>query len=449
MALRARAYLDQQVPRYTSYPTAPHFGPAVDGTVYAGWLRAVDPEARLSLYLHVPFCAQMCWYCGCHTKIVRRDAPVHAYAETLATEIALVAAALPDRMGVAAIHWGGGTPTMLSATDFAALMARLGSCFEIAGDTDVAVEIDPRTLDREKADALAQAGVTRASLGVQDFNPDVQRAINRVQPFETTAQAVADLRHAGVAAINFDLMYGLPGQTVADVMRSVDLAAELAPDRVALFGYAHVPWMKRHQQRIDETALPGGDERLAQLEAAAAQLARQGYRRVGLDHFARADDPMARALDDGELRRNFQGYTVDAAPVLLGFGASAIGSLEQGYVQNLIPLKGYAEAVAAGQLPVARGIAIDDEDRLRRDVVERLMCDSAIDLDAVCRAHGIATGHFDDELGALRPFERDGLVAISGHRIDLTDVGRPFVRNVCAVFDSYLETGAGRHSRAV
>ena len=449
MAARLRAYLDQEVPRYTSYPTAPHFGPAVDGAVYAAWLRALDPGTPLSLYLHVPFCAKMCWYCGCHTKIVRRQAPVEAYAKSLAAEIALVAAALPRRMGVTAIHWGGGTPTMLSAADFRALMDRLGTCFEIAAEADIAVEIDPRTLSRDMAGVLARAGVTRASLGVQDFNPDIQRAINRVQSYETTAGAVADLRGAGVAAINFDLMYGLPGQTVADVVRSVDLSASLEPDRVALFGYAHVPWMKRHQQRIDEAALPGGTERLAQLEGAAAQLAGHGYRRVGLDHFARAGDPMARALDDGSLRRNFQGYTVDPAPVLLGFGASAIGSLAEGYVQNLVPIKGYADAVAAGRLPVARGVEVDDEDRLRRDVVERLMCDSAIDLGAVCRAHGAAAGHFDTELHSLRRFERDGLLTISGHRIHLTAAGAPFVRNVCAVFDSYLKTGAGRHSRAV
>ncbi|MCP4329693.1 MAG: oxygen-independent coproporphyrinogen III oxidase [Alphaproteobacteria bacterium] len=449
MLERQRQYLDRQVPRYTSYPTAPHFNDRVDGATYESWLYQTPTTASLSLYLHVPFCAEMCWYCGCHTKIARRYAPIADYATTLGDEIDLVASRLPARMEVVSVHWGGGTPTMLSERDFAALIARIGKGFALGSTTEIAVEVDPRTLTVDMARALGTAGVTRASLGVQDFNDEVQRAINRVQPFAVTAEAVENLRRNGVGRINFDLMYGLPRQDVDGVIRTVDRAVELAPDRIALFGYAHVPWMKRHQRLIDTAALADGPGRLAQLDAATRRLATHGYRRVGLDHFARAGDSMSEALADGRLKRNFQGYTVDPASVFLGFGASAIGSLAQGYVQNAVPIKTYRDAVADGRLPVAGGIAIDADDRLRREVIERLMCDSAVDLDESIRLHSVESSYFDAELETLQEFARDGLVHMDGRRIALTEAGRPFVRNVAAVFDRYLESGRGRHSRAV
>ena len=271
-----RKYLgryDGRVPRYTSYPTAPHFQPGVTAETYGDWLSAIGGDDTLSLYFHVPFCAAMCWYCGCHTKVVKRHQPVADYAAVLHKELSLVADAVAASPNVVHVHWGGGTPTMLSKKDFSSLMGAVRKRFRFAADAEVAVEIDPRTLGREMAETLAQAGVTRASLGVQDFNRHVQEAINRVQPFEITAAAVEDLRNAGIDAINFDLMYGLPGQSVDDVVRSVDLAVRLLPDRLALFGYAHVPWMKTHQRMIDEAALPGGPERMSQVKAAAKRLA--------------------------------------------------------------------------------------------------------------------------------------------------------------------------------
>ncbi len=440
---------EARVPRYTSYPTAPHFDPRVDAATYRGWLGEIGDGDAVSLYLHVPFCRRMCWYCGCHTKVSRAYAPVADYAATLAREIELVAEAIPSSPVVTHLHWGGGTPNALSSVDFAAIMTGVRGRFAFAADAEIAVELDPRLLTREAAQALCDAGVTRASLGVQDFNESVQRAINRVQPYALVAEAVGWLRAAGCRAISFDLMYGLPGQTEVDVVRTADLAADLRPDRIALFGYAHVPWMKKHQQMIDEARLPQTAARYAQAEAAAARLVKRGYTRIGLDHFAHTDDPMVKALAAGQLRRNFQGYTTDRAETLLGFGASAIGALRQGYVQNAVPLNLYAAAVSEGQLPISRGIVLSADDVLRRTVIERLMCDLAADVGAIASRFGRPVDTFAKALAQLAPMARDGLVEINGPRVRITEEGRPFMRLACAAFDRYLDKGAGRHSSAV
>ena len=312
----------------------------------------------------------------------------------------------------------------------------------ILSDAEFAVEIDPRRLTRATVDALAAIGVNRASLGVQDVNPEVQRAINRWQPFIVVERVVDRLRDAGISGINFDLMYGLPRQTVGDVLQSVEAALRLRPARVALFGYAHVPWMKRHQRLIDESALPGPPERAAQFEAASARLGDAGYVAIGLDHFALPDDSLALAQRHGRLRRNFQGYTTDTAPALLGFGASAIGSMPQGYVQNAVPMPAYRKAIRAGRFATARGIALANEDRARRSIIERLMCDLAADLDG-------PAGRFATELEALEPFVADGVVQLEAGSIRIRPEGRALARTVCAVFDAYFTQNAARHSRAV
>lgn len=440
---------DRPVPRYTSYPTAPHFHPGVGADAYRRWLSRVAASATASLYFHVPFCARMCWYCGCHTKIVGRPEPVADYADTLAREIGLVAAALPARLRATHVHFGGGTPTMLAPDDLKRLMDTARAAFTFAPAAEIALEADPRTLTADTVQALAAAGVNRVSLGVQEFSSRVQHAINRIQPPETVRRAVGLLRDAGIERLNFDLMYGLPHQTADDIARTVDIAAMLGPDRIALFGYAHVPWMKTHQKMIDERALPDGPARWAQAETAARRLAEHGYRPIGLDHFVRPGDGLARALDQGRLRRNFQGYTDDAADVLLGFGASAIGALAQGYLQNAVPIGQYAEAIAAGRLAVARGIALNDDDRLRRAAIERLMCELAVDAGALARAHGLPEDTLDSDLAALAPLVADGLATIAGRTVRLTEAGRPFLRTVAAAFDRYLDSGKGRHSRAV
>jgi len=437
------------VPRYTSYPTAPHFHAGVDAACYGRWLAALPEDEPLSLYLHIPFCDSLCWFCGCHTKIVARYAPVSAHLDLLMREIAIIAERLGTRHPVGHMHWGGGTPTILRPADIAALVALMKERFAFRPDAEFAVEIDPRTLEQDTVEALAAAGVTRASLGVQDVNPDIQRAINRIQPIAVTAQAAAWLRAAGITALNFDLMYGLPGQTVERVLTTVDAVLALEPERIALFGYAHVPWLKAHQRLIDEAALPDGPARAAQAEAAAEKLRAAGYRAIGLDHFARSDDAIARAQPAGRLHRNFQGYTTDASATLVGFGASAIGSLPQGYVQNATALHDYRDAIEAGRPAVVRGIAISDEDRLRRAVIERLMCDLTVDLEAVSRGHGRAPETFDDEVAALAEMARDGIVTVAGRRVTVPEEARALLRTVCAVFDRHLASGKGRHSRAV
>ena len=439
---------DRAVPRYTSYPTAPHWQAGVADDSYRDWLAAVAESDTCSLYFHVPFCAAMCWFCGCHTKIVNRYRPVADYAAVLRQEVALVAGAILRAPVVTHVHWGGGTPTMLTPRDFSSLMETTRRHFRLTDDAEVAVEIDPRTLTKSMASALSMAGVTRASIGVQDFNAHVQKAVNRIQPYEITERAVIWLRDAGIDAINFDLMYGLPGQSVDDAIRSVDLAHTLAPDRLAVFGYAHVPWMKAHQRMIDEEALPDGPERMAQADAVAKRLAEHGYRPIGLDHFARADDALAIALDQGRLRRNFQGYTIDPAPVLLGFGASAISSLAQGYVQNEVALPAYARRIQDGHFAVIRGVELTADDRLRRAVIERLMCALEVDLAATADRFGMAE-RFGPELDALASMETTGLVEVMGSRIRITAKGRPLMRTIAAVFDRYLETGGARHSHAV
>ena len=439
------------VPRYTSYPTAPHFQPGVTADTTRGWLGNIGQESSLSLYFHVPFCAEMCWFCGCHTKIVKRTRPVGDYARLLGREVAMTAeaaGALKSPKRVVNVHWGGGTPTMLSGDDFSILMDTVRGHFHLTADADVAVEIDPRTLTRDMAESLAGAGVNRASLGVQDFNDHVQKAINRIQPFEVTEKAVGWLRDAGIGAVNFDLMYGLPEQSADDVVRSVNFAHRLAPDRLAVFGYAHVPWMKTHQRMIDEKSLPGPAQRIDQFAAAAKRLNELGYRSIGLDHFARRGDALSVALDEGRLRRNFQGYTADRADVLLGFGASSIGSLGEGYVQNAVPLRDYRRRIRDGNLAVVRGIELTAEDRLRRAVIERLMCGYEVDLTALAAAAG-SDETFAAERAALATMAADGLVEWKDGRLSITERGRPWMRTAAAVFDRYLETGEARHSRAV
>lgn len=440
---------DKRVPRYTSYPTAPHFHPGIDAATYARWLAAVEKNTPLSLYFHVPFCREMCWYCGCHTKVVRRYEPVGEYATTMADEVTLIGGMLEARPPVTHMHWGGGTPTILSADDLEHLMAKIRAGFNVAADAEIAVEMDPRTVTENHVRALARAGVNRASLGVQDFNERVQKAINRVQPYEMTEQVVEWLRAAGIKAINFDLMYGLPYQTIDDVIRTVDLAAQMRPDRVAVFGYAHVPWMKTHQKMIPDESLPDAWQRFEQAEAAATRLAERGYRRIGLDHYALESDSMTEMLDKGHLRRNFQGYTTDEARALIGFGASSIGALPQGYVQNAVPLRAWGEAVRNGHPAVDKGIALSDDDRLRRDIIERLMCDLEVDLSVEAARYGKSANEFSGEIEMLKPMIADGIATIDGDRISITEPGRPLMRAVCALFDTYLDSGVGRHSQAV
>ena len=438
-----------RVPRYTSYPTAPHFHDGVDGDTASGWLEALGPDHSLSLYLHVPFCSEMCWYCGCHTKVTRRYTPVAAYVGDLAAEIDLVAELASGAGPVRHVHWGGGSPNRLERADFSRLMERLSERFRFTDDAEVAVEVDPRTFTGEDARAYRDAGVTRVSLGVQTFDPIVQKAINRIQPFEQVAGVFEALRAAGIDRINADLMYGLPQQDMASLDDTVRRIGALKPDRLAVFGYAHVPWMKTHMRLIDEAALPGVHERFEQATRIRDDLVAEGYVAIGLDHFARAHDPMAVAAAEGTLRRNFQGYTTDPADALIGLGASAIGSLPQGYLQNAPDIAGYGRAVSDGRLATVHGTALTDDDRARRNVIEALMCRGRADPGAIAAQHGLAADSLAPDPDRLAELIRDGLAWADGDEVGVTDDGWPFVRMLAALFDTYLQGDQQRHSKAV
>lgn len=442
------ALAERSAPRYTSYPTAPHFSKEIGDAEMRVWLAALDAGASLSLYFHVPFCKAICSYCGCHTKALRQDAPLTAYTETLLREVELTARTTRAR-SVASIHWGGGTPSILGPSRFREIAARVAELFALTDETEHAIELDPRILDAPLVDALAQAGVNRASLGVQDLNPHVQEASGRVQPYEVVARAVELLRAGGIAAINLDLMYGLPRQSVDDAAHTASLAAGLLPQRLAVFGYAHVPWFKTHQKLIDAAALPGAAERLAQAAAVRETLKGAGFEPIGLDHFARPDDPLAVAAREGRMRRNFQGYTIDAADALLPFGVSSIGRLPQGYVGAATDLAGWRRAIEAERFPITRGLVFSREDLARGEIIERLMCDFAVDFGALAQRHGFSADAFDDALKPLAALAADGVVEVAGRRVSVTTRGRPFVRLAAAAFDSYLEANAARHSAAV
>jgi oxygen-independent coproporphyrinogen-3 oxidase len=442
------ARYERNLPRYTSYPTSPHFGAGVGTSDYARWLERLPDGLPVSLYLHIPFCDKLCWFCGCHTRIVRRHEPIEDYLALLEAEIGLLATALGAARDLCRLHLGGGSPSLLLPADIDRLLAAIGRHFGRDALEELAVELDPRDLDEARLRAWTENGLTRASLGVQDLDPVVQRAVNRVQSFDCIARAVDGLRAGGVRGVNFDLIYGLPHQTVRGIEATVDQILALGPDRVALFGYAHVPWLKKHQRLIPDDALPGGPARLAQFLAAAERLQAAGYLWIGLDHFALPGDELARAFADRRLRRNFQGYSSDPSPALLGVGASAIGMLPEGYVQNLVELRPYAEAIRAGRLATLRGHRLTGEDRRRRAIIEALMCHGEVELERFAGRQPAAE-LYRRELGELARMAEDGLVELAGSTVRITERGRPLMRSAAAVFDSYLAAGPARHSRAV
>jgi len=442
---RLIAKYGERVPRYTSYPTAPNFKADITPDTYGSWLAELDAAAPVSGYIHIPFCRSLCWYCGCNMSVARSNRPISDYVDWLIEEIALVRLHVGQRLTFGALHFGGGTPNALPPRDLLRISAELRRSFGIASDAEIAAEIDPRVLTAEWIEAAVDAGLNRVSLGIQDFDARVQRAVNRIQPFERTAWAVAAFRKAGIASINMDLIYGLPYQTAGTVAQTVREVVTLAPDRVALFGYAHVPWMKPAQRLLPETALPGPRERFDQQDIAARILVDAGYVRIGLDHFARAGD----ALAGGRVRRNFQGYTGDAHTTLLGFGSSSIGQLPQGYVQNCAKTPEWRRQLSDGELPVARGVILSNDDRFRAELISRLMCDLAVDITELVAHFGFRPDELASDFIKLKAMESDGIVRIDGESIVVTELGRPFVRSICATFDKYLASTGGRHSQGV
>ena len=440
--------LERTAPRYTSYPTAPHFGPAVDESTYTSWLNDLSRSDAVSFYLHVPFCEKMCLYCGCNTKATRRVEPIELYAERLIGEINLVAENTVCRKLVH-LHWGGGTPSILGSDRLREIVAQLATRYDLSALKEHAIELDPRHVTKALADALVDIGVTRASLGVQDLSDHVQQIIGRVQPFTMVRRAVDILREVGIDQINIDLMYGLPKQSEQDVQRTAILAHELKPQRLAVFGYAHVPWFKPHQRRLNEAMLPGSAERFAQAKAARETLTSLGYEPIGLDHYAKPADILAIAARGGKLRRNFQGYTTDDADALLGLGTSAIGRLRQGFVQNPPDTGSYSRAIMAGGLATIKGLALSVDDHMRGRIIEELMCNLSCNIDQVADDFGHRCASFEQEIKTLLPFVANGFAHIDGHHIAVTESGRPYLRLIAAAFDSYAPNSRAHHSIAV
>ena len=431
-------YALQDIPRYTSYPTAAQFGPLRPET-FEFWRAGLGVATSLSAYVHVPFCRQLCWYCGCHTSVPNSYSRAQRFTAAITREIAATGAALPGpKARVKHLHFGGGTPTYLKPQEFTSVMDAVHTHLGLAPGAELAVEIDPRTLTPQVRAGLAQNGINRASLGVQDFSLAVQAKINRIQPFGLVAAGVEALRKSGIDSINFDLIYGLPGQTEASVAETARLTATLAPSRVAVFGYAHVPWFKKQQAMIKQADLPGVEDRFAQATIIGDVLQEHGYVPVGLDHYVKPDDDMAKALATRTLRRNFQGYTTDAADALLGFGPSSISALPNGFAQNARDQAAWITAAEEGRTSVDRGIALTDEDNRRAQIISQIMCYLEADFAA-----------FPEALPRLEELASDGLVKLNGTHLSVPTEHRLFCRTVAQAFDAHYTGQAGRHAKAV
>lgn len=438
---------DARVPRYTSYPTAPHFSADVGPGDFVHWIKAIPEGSEISLYLHVPFCRRLCWFCACRTQGTTSDAPVVAYVETLKAEISLLRAILPRGVTLSRLHWGGGTPTLLSADLVRDLSRAIFAVAPMAADGEFSVEIDPNEIDDARLDALAAAGMNRASIGVQDFDPMIQKAIGREQSYQLTRDVAERIRARGVASLNADILYGLPFQTGPRISDSVQKLLTLSPDRVALYGYAHVPWMSRRQQMIPSDAMPTPEERLSLFETARKLFLWDGYVEVGIDHFAKPEDGMARALQTGTLRRNFQGYTDDPAPVLIGLGASSISRFPQGFAQNASGTAEHTRAIRDGRFSTHRGHTFRGEDLLRARIIEALMCDFRVSRADLLRDFDTSAARLDSLFQVARA-EFGDMVQLTEDGLYIPERARPLTRMIARAFDAY-DSAKAKHSSAI
>ncbi len=438
---------DAKVPRYTSYPTSPHFGKTVGENTFINWIKAVPEGARISLYVHVPFCRHLCWFCACRTQGTQKMAPVAAYLKVLKSELALLSQHLPKGITLSRLHWGGGTPTLLDGEMIEELADAIKAVAPFSDTTEFSVEIDPNELDANRLKALVRAGMTRASIGVQDFDPDIQKTIGRIQPYDLTRKVVDDIRAAGIQSLNADILFGLPHQTPERISDSVQKLLSLSPDRVALYGYAHVPWMAKRQQLIPSDTLPTPQDRLALFETARQLFQWDGYRDVGIDHFARPEDGLAQAQRAGKLRRNFQGYTDDQADVLIGMGASSISKFPQGYAQNTPATGAHTAAIRAGRFSTTRGHVFSGQDTLRARMIEALMCDFFVKTAELHDTFGVPLAELNEILSATdQAFA--GLLQLSDEGLFVPPEARPLTRMIARSFDAYDLSTAG-HSSAI
>lgn len=447
---------DRPGPRYTSYPTAPYFHDGVGPAEYVKHLEEIDSLKAgedISLYFHLPFCDTLCYFCGCNMMVTRKPERIDEYIDYLQKEVGLFRSFIGAKRKVAQLHWGGGTPTSLSPAQITRLGGIIRDAFQFREGAEISVEIDPRELTRDHMAALRDVGFTRCSMGVQDFDPAVQKAVNRVQPLDVTRRTVAWARELGFESINVDLMYGLPFQTVENFSKTVDRVLELDPDRLAVFNYAHLPNMIKHQRVIDDKTLPAPAVKLLLLKNSIERLTESGYVYIGMDHFAKPGDELTVAMNNGTLHRNFQGYSTLAGLDLFALGVSSISLLPDLYVQNYKKLRPYYQKLDEGVLPVMRGYQLSQDDRLRREVIMELMCNFRLDKGKVEEKHGIDfNAYFADALESLVEFERDELVVLNESSIKVTPKGRLVIRNIAMNFDAYLnvgENGAAQFSRTV
>ncbi len=433
--LRRLGLFDARVPRYTSYPPATAFNAQAGVGFQMECLGKLDPATPVSVYVHIPFCERLCWFCACRTQGTSTLKPVESYLDSLLDELQLLKSTLPAGIRMGQLHWGGGTPTILTPDMIRKLSDAIKAIIPPAPDFSFSVEIDPTLVDAAKIDALAASGMTRASIGIQDFAPDVQAAIGREQSFQATQTCVSQLRAAGITSLNADLVYGLPHQTLEKLTSTINHVRALDPDRIALFGYAHVPTFSKRQKLIPEDALPNDEARYHLAQLAAQAFTSDGYTAIGIDHFAKPGDSLSRAQQTGHLRRNFQGYTDDTCPALIGIGASSISQFAQGYVQNAPATAAYKERIAAGQLAGHRGYALTSDDLLHAAAINMLMCRFAIDLDQLAAHHPQAGDLTPIHNAVLQDYE--GLVVQQGQTIHITPQGRPLTRLIAQRYDRF------------
>lgn len=445
--LRELGLFDARAPRYTSYPPANHFKADIGPADAAGWMAQVPSGARVSLYLHIPYCRRLCWFCACRTQGTSTDRPLASYLQYLKAELALIDVCLPADVELSQIHLGGGTPTILPPDMLIELGDAIAAFRPRAADSAFSVEIDPTEVDQARIDALMQIGMTRASIGVQDFDPVVQECIGRLQSFEDTRAVVDMIRAAGVQSLNMDILYGLPHQTKARMADSVQRVLSLSPDRVALYGYAHVPWMAKRQTLIPSDALPDAEDRLVLFDTARRLFHWDGYREIGIDHYAREGDTLADADRTRTLRRNFQGYTDDTSDVLIGLGASAVSRFPQGFAQNHSTSSQYARAVTEGKLATARGYAMSPEDKLRAVMIEHLMCRFELDFNELSAQFGLSAGDIMARVSTV-PDRFGDYVQMTGNRLRITQNARLIARLVASELDTF-KMPEGHHSRAM
>ncbi len=438
---------DAKVPRYTSYPTAPHFNNDVAPDIYSSWISAIPAGTQVSLYVHVPFCRRLCWFCACRTQGTASASPVAAYVETLKQELALLKKTLPEGISLSRLHWGGGTPTLLEPGMMEDLAGAIFDVVPMAEGGEFSVEIDPNEIDNARLSVLSRAGMSRASIGIQDFDAEIQKTIGRIQGYEITRDAADAIRSHGVKSLNADILFGLPHQSKKRITESVQKLLSLSPDRVALYGYAHVPWMAKRQQLIPSEALPTPQERLSLFETAQKLFVWDNYEAIGIDHFATKEDGLSLALKNGTLRRNFQGYTDDTADVLIGIGASSIAQFPQGFAQNAPSTSTYTGAIRNGQFSTSRGHVFKGEDKMRSRMIMALMCNFQINSEDIMGTFGIPKVDLESVYTDVMAQFPDVLTRTSLGLFIPPDA-RPLTRMVARALDAYDLSKAG-HSSAI